>query len=300
MKTPRNLSPGDTVAIVSTARKITKQELQPAIELLKTWGLKVKLGKTIGASDYQYAGDDALRTADFQEALDDPAVHAIWCARGGYGTIRMVDNLNFDTFMDNPKWIIGYSDVTVLHSHIQSLGVATIHGQMCLEIEKRTQESRDTLQELLFGNFNNLSYDVNNSYNRNGVAKGILVGGNLSVLYSMIGSPTEYISEDKILFIEDLDEMLYHIDRMIMNLKRSGFLKKLAGFVVGGVSDMRDNTIPFGKTAKQIIADAVSEYNYPVCFDFPAGHIEDNRAMAFGKTVRLDVKDKKVILQYNK
>ncbi|GEQ85065.1 peptidase S66 [Patiriisocius marinistellae] len=298
MQIPLALKKGDTVAIVSTARKITKLELQPAIELLKSWGLNVKVGKTIGAQDHQYAGNDTLRTADFQTALNDKKVNAIWCARGGYGTIRMVDGINFSGFLNNPKWIIGYSDVTILHSHIHNLGVATIHGQMCLEIEKRTQAARNTLKEILFGNFNNLSYILNDSYNRKGNAQGVLIGGNLSVLYSTIGSQTEYISEGKILFIEDLDEMLYHIDRMMMNLKRSGVLKGLAGLIVGGMSDMRDNTIPFGKTAIQIIGDAVSEYKYPVCFDFPAGHIEDNRALVIGAEIELIVDEVSATINY--
>ncbi len=299
MKTPKNLRFGDTVAIISTARKITKTELKPAIKVLESWGLKYKLGKTIGAEDHQFAGNDALRTADFQNALDDETVNAIWCARGGYGTIKMVDGIDFSAFVKNPKWIVGYSDITILHSHIHNLGVANIHGQMCLEIEKRTQESRDTLRDALFGNFNAISYNLNKSQNRKGTAKGVIVGGNLSVLYSTIGSQTEYISEGKILFIEDLDEMLYHIDRMMMNLKRSGFLKNLAGLIVGGMSDMRDNTVSFGKTAEQIIAEAVSEYNYPVCFNFPAGHIEDNRALVFGKSIALEVTDTTATLKYD-
>lgn len=298
MKTPPTLKIGDTVAIVSTARKVTKTELQPAVALLKSWGLHVIFGNSIGAEDYQYAGDDALRAADFQAALENQTVKAIWCARGGYGTVRIVDGLDFTTFLEYPKWVVGYSDVTVLHNHINRLGVATIHGQMCLEIEKRTQESRDTLKEVLFRNFNKISYNLDNSCHRQGTTEGVLMGGNLSVLYSILGSSSAIISEGKILFIEELDEMLYHIDRMMVNLKRSGFLKNLAGLIVGGMSDMRDNSIPFGKTAKQSIAEAVSAYDFPVCFDFPAGHMEDNRALVFGKTVSLKVTSRTASLNY--
>ncbi|MGK0386800.1 MAG: muramoyltetrapeptide carboxypeptidase [Patiriisocius sp.] len=294
-----NLTIGDTIAIVSTARKISEKELEPAILFAKEMGLKVHLGMTIGAEDQQYAGNDVLRAQDLQEALDSLSIQAIWCARGGYGTIRMVDLLDFDQFQKQPKWIIGYSDVTVLHSHINNLGIATIHGQMCLEIEKRSQASRHTLQEALFGNMSSIAYKLENaSYGKIGKATGTLIGGNLSVLYSILDSPSEIDWQGKVLFIEDLDEMLYHIDRMMQNLKRSGRLKKLAGLVVGGMSVMRDNSIPFGKTAIEIISETVSEYDYPVCFHFPAGHIEDNRALIFGKEVTLEVRQEQVRLTY--
>ena len=287
---PPFLTRGDTIVIIATARKVSKIELQPAIALAKNWGLQVKLGKTIDASAHQYAGEDIFRTADFQRAIDDPEIKAIWCARGGYGTVRMIDGIDFSNFKENPKWIVGYSDVTILHNHINNLGFATIHGQMCLEIEKKSQKSRDTLYAALFGK----SIDITISTkipqgNRIGEAKGILAGGNLSVLYSNIDSPSEISYENIILFIEDLDEMLYHIDRMLQNLKRSGRLANLAGLLVGGMSDMRDNTILFGKTPKEIILEAVAAYDYPVCFNVPAGHIEDNRALVFGKEINLEV-----------
>jgi len=299
-KHPKKLKKGDTIAIVSTARKVSSKELAPAILFAKKMGLEVHLGKTIEAKYKQYAGDDSLRAQDFQNALDNPNIKAIWCARGGYGTIRMVDLLNFTQFTQQPKWIIGYSDVTVLHSHINRFNIPTIHGQMCLEIEKRSKASRDTLQQALFADNPDISYSLDASLPcRFGTATGTLVGGNLSVLYSILDSPSQIDWKDKVLFIEDLDEMLYHIDRMMQNLKRSGRLKNLAGLIVGGMSDMRDNTIGFGKTAPEIIFEAVQEYRYPVSFNFPAGHVKDNRALVFGKVVTFEVTQKQVHLSYS-
>jgi len=296
---PKNLKKGDTIAIVSTARKISKEELVPAILFAKKMGLEVHLGKTIGAEKHQYAGDDALRAQDFQDALDNPMIKAIWCARGGYGTIRMIDLLDFTKFVQHPKWLVGFSDVTVLHSHINKFNIPTIHGQMCLDIEKKSKTSQDTLQEALFGKNNSITWPVQDPLHaRFGTATGTLIGGNLSVLYSIIDSPSEGDWQGKVLFLEDLDEMVYHIDRMIQNLKRSGRLKNLAGLIVGGMSDMRDNSIPFGKTVIEIILEAVNGYDYPVCFHFPAGHIEDNTALVLGKEVHLDVSDKYLRLRY--
>ena len=247
MITPPYLKHGDSVGIVATARKITKKELEPALQILTSWGLKAILGATIGAEDHQFAGSDELRRQDFQFMMDHPDIKAIWCARGGYGTVRMVDGLDFSAFIENPKWVIGYSDITVLHSHIHNLGMETLHAQMPLEIENKTQETAGSLQKVLFGNQYAIECPSNSKLNRKGVAQGRLVGGNLSVLYSIVVSPSDINMKGKILFIEDLDEMLYHIDRMMQNLKRSGVLKNLGGLIVGGMSDMRDNTIPFGK-----------------------------------------------------
>jgi muramoyltetrapeptide carboxypeptidase len=298
MVTPPFLKRGDTIGIVSTARKITKTELEPALELLTNWGLKAVLGHTIGAEEHQFAGNDTLRTQDFQAMLDNPNINAIWCARGGYGTVRMLDGLNFSVFKEHPKWIIGYSDITVLHSHIHNFGIESLHAQMPLEIEKKTGESQQSILRVLFGNDHNITYTTLNNKNRTGTAIGTLVGGNLSVLYSLCGSPTAINTEGKILFIEDLDEYLYHIDRMLQNLKRNGMLKNLAGLLVGGMTQMQDNTIPFGRSAYEIVMDVVMEYNYPVCFDFPAGHIKDNRAMIFGREVQLNVEENVTTLNF--
>ena len=299
MIVPPNLKPGDTIGIVATARKITETELQPFLSLLKEWQLQPLLGKSIGAVDNQFAGSDELRTQDFQEMLDNPNVRAIWCARGGYGTVRMVDGLDFSAFKKNPKWIIGYSDVTVLHNTLYNLGVASLHAQMGLEIEQKTQATRQTIYDVLFGKSYNIEYTSEGNLNRIGTAEGELVGGNLSVLSSLLGSPSAIETKGKILFLEDLDEYLYHIDRMIQNLKRNGLFSELKGLIIGGMSQMNDNTIPFGKTAEEIIWDAVKEYNYPVCFHVPAGHITDNRALIIGSDVELSVSAKKVTLQFN-
>ncbi len=299
MHTPHNLRKGDTVGIVSTARKISEEELRPALQLLEQWGLKAVLGKTIGAEENQFAGSDALRAADLQEMMDDPKIRAIWCARGGYGTVRIIDRLDFSTFKKNPKWIVGYSDVTVLHSHIHNFGIETLHAQMCLEIENKTKEARESIRKVLFGEVYSIEIERTGSFAPLGILKGELIGGNLSVLYSLVGSPSEMKTEGKILFIEDLDEMLYHVDRMMMNLKRSGYLKNLKALIIGGMTEMKDNKVYFGKTAEETIVDLVKEYNYPAISNFPAGHIADNRALIMGREVEINVQSSTINIQFS-
>jgi muramoyltetrapeptide carboxypeptidase len=299
MFTPHLLDFSDTIGIVSTARKITSLELKPLIHLIESWELKFVLGKTIDTESDQFAGDDATRILDFQTMLDDPKVKAIWCARGGYGTIRIIDQLDFSAFIKNPKWIIGYSDVTVLHAHIHSFGIETLHANMAIDIDTKTEDTRISIKKVLFGIDYRITLAAENPLNRSGTANGELIGGNLSILYSLIGSSSELITKGKILFIEDLDEMLYHIDRMMQTLKRSGALEDIKGLVVGGMNDMKDNTVPFGKTAEEIILDAVSEYNFPVCFGFPSGHINDNRALILGRKIQLKVDKNGVTLGFN-
>lgn len=286
---PPSLKTGDTVYILSTAKKISEQEIACAVETYKSWGLNVLIGKTIGAEQNQFAGPDQLRREDFQYALDNPGIKAIICARGGYGTVRMMDDLNYDGFMKHPKWIVGFSDITFLHTHISNnIGTMGLHAQMPIQFEKSTPEALETLRKELFGEKN--TYEVApHELNRTGTAQGILIGGNLSILYAITGTRSGLNTDRKILFLEDLDEYLYHIDRMMLNLKRSGKLQGLAGLIVGGFTDMHDNKIPFGKTAYEIVLEAVSEYNFPVCFNFPMGHIEDNRALVVGKTYTLQV-----------
>ena len=249
MVKPPYLRQGDTIAIVSTARKISEQELQPAKDLIKEWGLHCVLGSTIGAEYHQFAGEDQLRKEDLQKMLDDPKIKAIWFARGGYSTVRIIDQIDFSFFKENPKWIIGYSDVTVLHSHLHLLGFETIHAQMPLEIEKKSDETIDSIRKVIFGETYKINYQSLSPKNRKGRIKGQLVGGNLSILYSLCGSNTSLSTKGKILFIEDLDEYLYHIDRMFINLKRNNMFDDLIGLIVGGMTQMNDNTIPFGKTA---------------------------------------------------
>lgn len=298
MKIPPYLTKGDTVAIVATARKIEAQHLQPAIDLLKSWGLNVVLGKTIGKENNQLAGADWQRATDFQEMIDDPSVKAVWCAKGGYGTVRMIDRVKFDNFKKHPKWIIGFSDATVLHSHINNMDIATIHGIMCVSTLHATSEAKETLRKALFGE--KLEYNIEpHEFNKPGKATGELVGGNLSVLYSIVGSESEVDYKGKILFIEDLDEYLYHIDRMMMNLKRNGYFKNVKGIIIGGMTKMNDNDIPWGHDALEIIKDITKDYDIPICFNFPAGHMKDNRALVMGKEITLEVtaKGTKVVFE---
>ena len=286
---PPYLKKGDTVAIVATARKNIEDNLQPAISWLKNWGLEVVIGKTIGLDKNQLAGTDEERAADFQTQLDNPNIKAIWCVRGGYGTVRMIDLLDFTKFKQNPKWIVGFSDVTVLHSHLNNLGFASIHGIMPVS-SKATEEAKESLRKALFGE--PLEYTVPcDNMNRYGKAKGELVGGNLSILFSLLGSPSAVNCDDKILFIEDLDEYLYHIDRMMMNLKRNGCLESLKGIIVGGMTKMHDNEIPWGMNALEIIDDVTKKYNIPIIYNFPAGHMADNHALILGKQVTLEAND---------
>lgn len=289
MITPPYLKKGDTIAIVATARKNIDDNLKPAISWLKKWGIEVVIGSTIGLDNNQLAGTDQQRAADFQAQLDNPNIKAIWCVRGGYGTVRMIDLLDFTKFKQSPKWIVGFSDVTVLHSHLNTLGYQSIHGIMPVS-SKASEEAKETLRKALFGE--HLEYTVPcENMNRLGKAKGELVGGNLSILYSLFGSPSAIDCSDKILFIEDLDEYLYHIDRMMMNLKRNGCLESLKGIIVGGMTKMNDNEVPWGKNALEIIDDVTKNYNIPIIYNFPAGHMADNRALIFGKQVSMDVND---------
>ena len=296
MKRPRYLQPGDRVAIVAPARKISHTEMDAAVNLLRSWQLEVVLPDHLFDSDHQFAGSDATRAETLQQQLDDPDIGAIFCARGGYGTVRIIDHLDFNRFCQKPKWIVGYSDITVLHSHIhRHYGIETLHATMPINIPDdavdRHYPATDTLRQALFGG--SLEYScAPHPLNRTGTAQGELVGGNLSMLYSLCGSPSDISTRGKILFIEDLDEYLYHIDRMMMNLKRSGHLEGLAGLLVGQMSDMHDNTILFGRTAEEIVSDAVAEYGYPVSFNFPAGHNgTDNHALVLGRETHLTVAD---------
>lgn len=288
MITPPYLQKDDTVAIVATARKHLNDDLNLAKEFLENWGLKTIVGLSIGLDKNQLAGTDEQRAADFQSQLDNPNIKAIWCVRGGYGTVRMLDLLDFSKFKKNPKWIVGFSDVTVLHSHLSTMGFQSIHAMMPVSIPRATTDAKESLRKALFGE--SLSYEIpNDKMNKLGTAKGELVGGNLSILYSLFGSESAIDCTDKILFLEDLDEYLYHIDRMMMNLKRNGCLESLKGIVIGSMTKMNDNDIPWGKNALEIIQDITKEYKIPVVYNFPAGHIADNRALIFGNQVTLEV-----------
>lgn len=293
---PSYLKKGDTVAIVATARKISKEELQQAVTFLESYGLTVLLGKNIFAIDHQYAGTDAQRTEDLQWALDAPEVKAVFFARGGYGTVRLLEKTDFTEFVKQPKWLAGYSDITVLHNAVHNLDIATLHSTMPINFHKNTEATK-TMMEAMFGELKSIAAPTDAS-NKMGIARGKVVGGNLSLIYSLSGTGYDLDTNGKILFIEDLDEYLYHIDRMMMQLKLAGKLKDLAGLIVGGMTDMKDNTVPFGKTTEEIILDAVKEYHYPVCFNFPAGHIDRNLALYFGKEAALSVNQESVSLTY--
>lgn len=289
---PPYLKNGDKVAIVSTARKVSEDEMKPAVELLNSWGLKTVYGKNLFHALNQFAGTDEDRTQDFQSALDDTSIKAILFARGGYGTVRIIDKINWNGFKKNPKWLMGFSDVTVTHCHVHAhMGIETLHSPMAFNLPKSTNAVKKKMKEVIFGE--QLQYEIEeNIYsdiNRNGECTGELVGGNLSILYSLLGSNSSIDTSGKILFLEDLDEYLYHIDRMMYALKRAGKLYKLAGLIVGGMNDMKDNKVRFNKTAEEIISEAVAEYSYPVLFGFPAGHVRNNSPLILGRSVQLIV-----------
>ena len=288
IKQPAYLKKGDKIAIVSPAKKLPKR-IGLAVELFKQWGLEVIIGESVYAHHHQFAGNDALRTRDIQSFLDDPSVKAIIAARGGYGTIRVIDELNFTAFQENPKWIVGFSDITVLLSHVYTmLNTQSIHGQMPYTFEEASPESLESLRKALFGE--PLQYEYKSTFkNRPGLAEGQLIGGNLTLLVMVQGSLSEMDYTDKILFIEDVGESESSIDRMMRMLKRSGKLSKLKGLIVGAFNEIEEEKIPFGQTPEEVIWDAVQEYNYPVCFNFPTGHIKDNKAMVLGKNVVLKV-----------
>lgn len=299
---PEFLKPGDLVALVCPASFVTG-ELEDAHQLLQSWGLRVRRGITVSSRLNQYAGNDELRTADLQEALDDPEVKLIVAARGGYGTVRIIDRLDFTTFVDQPKWLVGFSDITVLHSHIHAqYGIPTIHGQMPTTIPDGTTASLETLRKALFGEEVDYRFDTDAALaisNRSGKAGGILIGGNLALLHSLMGSRSEMDFDGKILVIEDVGEAYYNVDRMLWTLKRAGKLEKLSGLIVGGFSSMKDDPkTPFGSTVPEIILEKIAEHTYPVAFDFPSGHIPDNHALVFGRKAELQVKGQSVSLRY--
>ena len=284
---PPYLQKGDAVVIIATARKISDEELNPTIAILNSWGLSAELAPNLFKSHHQFSGSDEERTQDLQWALDHKTAKAILVARGGYGTLRIIDHVDFTEFKKNPKWLIGYSDVTVLHSHLQNMGIVSLHATMPVNFLKH-DEATLSIKHLLFNE--QISYSIPiHPLNKPGKVRAEVIGGNLSLLYALSGSPSEVDFDGKILFIEDLDEFLYHVDRMMLQMKRSDKLKGLAGLIVGGMSEMKDNSISFGKNAEEIIFDAVQSYSYPVCFNFPAGHIDENIAFYLGKIATLEV-----------
>lgn len=303
MLQPASLKKGDKITIVSTARKISQDEVRPAKELLESWGLKVEFGSYLFEEENQFAGSAKNRAKALQEAIDDKNCKAVICARGGYGTVQIIDLLDFTIFKENPKWIVGYSDVTVLHNHLQELIKSeSLHATMPINFPKNGIDDKSTLslKRALFGE--DLVYDFSAlpySFLSDGVFEGTLVGGNLSILYSLTGTISQIDTRGNFLFFEDLDEYLYHIDRVMMNLKRASMLDHCSAILVGGMSDMNDNTVPFGETAEEIILRNTKEFGYPVIFGFPAGHIEENLALIMGRKAKLSIKGTQVNLSFN-
>lgn len=290
---PPSLQPGDRIRIVAPAGNVSKEKVLPGIELLKERGFEVLVGRHVFGRHFQYAGTDEERLADLQEALNDPRTHAIICARGGYGSIRILEKLDFAPLLKHPKWLAGFSDITILHAALNKLPMASVHGAMpgsFLE-NLKPEKSFQSLMEALTSGHSQVEMEPN-PFNRPGKASGELVGGNLSLLYNLQGTPWQLDTRGKILFLEDVAEYLYHLDRMMQNLRLSGQLKGLSGLILGGFSDMKDNDSPFGNSVFEIIREAVQSYNFPVCFDFPAGHIPKNISLIMGASYDLEVEDK--------
>ena len=300
---PEYLKSGDTISIVAPSgvlndfdNKITK-----AINIFESWGLNVIIGNHIYDKNGHFAGTDKNREKDFQNALDNKNIKAIWCARGGYGAVRIIDKLNFNSYLKNPKWIIGFSDITVIHNKLNFLNSESIHAMMITGFEDIDQnnDSLSKLKNVLFGN--NLSYSItSNKNNKAGKSEGIIVGGNLTLIQSTIGSKTELKMKDKILFIEEIGEYAYHIDRMLHSLKRADYFENCKGLIVGQISDVKKNTTDFGRSINEIILDILDEYNFPILFDFPAGHEKTNFPIILGRKVILDVsKSKSKVIFYD-
>lgn len=292
-KIPPFLKPNATIGITCPSGYVSAERVAYAVTVLEKWGFRTQIGKTVGNEFHYFSGDDATRLADLQAMLDDPNIDAILMGRGGYGLSRIIDQIDFTRFVQQPKWICGFSDITVLHSHIQAqFGIPTIHSVMCGAFKPETEQEDYILsfRKALTGGA--IAYEIAPAeHNRLGQCSAKIVGGNLAMLAHLTGSASEIDTEDKILFIEDIGEHLYHIDRMMLNLKRSGKLSKLAGLLVGSFTDIEDTERPFGQTLEQIISDKVKEYDYPVAFNFACGHDEVNNTLVLGMPYRLIVEE---------
>ena len=297
---PEYLKKGDVVGIVCPAGFMPVDKVSECVRVLfEVWGLKVKVGKTVGSQYNYFSGSDDERLADLQEMMDDPSIKAILCGRGGYGTGRIIDRINFKKFRQQPKWIIGFSDITVLHSHLLSrYKIASVHGPMAnaFNDDGYLNEYVRSLHKALIGKKADYTASLH-PFNQTGKGTGILTGGNLALIAHLIGTPSDVDTKGKILFLEDIGEYLYNIDRMFYQLKRSGKLKGLAGLILGKFSDMKDTEIPFGKTVDEIIRDIVREYDYPVCYGFPVSHEKENLALKPGLVYTLSVTNKKISLK---
>jgi muramoyltetrapeptide carboxypeptidase len=292
MITPPYLVPGDTVGIIAPARKVEPSEIEGFTGLLGEWGLKCKPGKNLFGEYNQYSGTDEQRAADLRDMIADPQVKAVFAARGGYGSMRTLRLTDFSKFEKNPKWIAGFSDITAFHVYLNHyLNTESLHCMMPFNYRKddsEIAESAESLRKALFGDDMEYSF-APSAFNRVGKTKAELTGGNLSILYSINGTPFFPDLRGKILFIEDIDEYLYHIDRMMQNLLISGALHNIKGLLIGGFTDIRDNTVPFGRTSEEIISEAAAKFRFPVAFSFPAGHIKRNMTLIFGRQMQLSV-----------
>ena len=289
------LHKGSKIALAASARKITLEEIQFGIDWLKEKGFVPVYDERLFASDYIFAGSDDFRAAVLQEYLDRLDIDAIWMVRGGYGSVRIIDKLDFTKFAQRPKFIIGFSDVTVFHGKMQRLGYSSLHASMPYNFVNKTPEAMQSLNDALLGK--PLHYELKPfALNRFGEAKAEIVGGNLSVLYGMMGSSSFPETDGKILFIEEVDEYIYHIDRMMIAMKRAGKLENLKGLIIGGLTEIHDNPDPFGKSVEEVIFEAVKDYDYPICFGFPAGHFADNRALVFGEKAELSVDRERIVV----
>lgn len=296
---PSYLKKGDTIGIVCPSGFMAFDKVETCIHTLKNWGYKVIVGNTVGNQFNYFSGTDEERLNDLQSMLDDVSIKAILCGRGGYGLSRIIDKINFSTFKKNPKWIIGYSDITLLHSHInKQLRIATIHSPMAAAFNDGGFENQYvlSLQKVIKGS--KTKYTCNpHSNNKNGVATGELIGGNLCMIAHTLGTNSVFNTKNKILFLEDIGEYIYNIDRMFLQLKRAGFLKELAGLVIGGFTDLKDTTTPFGQDVYGIIKEHIAEYDFPIAFDFPFGHQTENYALKIGVEYSLNVSKKTVSLK---
>ena len=300
---PKNLKIGDTISIIapSGVLKDYDEYMYKSISLMESWGLNVVLGSNIYDSYGHFSSSDANRQKDFQNAIDDNKIKAIWCARGGYGAMRIIDKINYDNLLKHPKWVIGYSDITAIHNDIHNLGVESLHGIMSKSLEDISvdDESIKKLKDIIFGK-GELHYMIeSNKYNITGEASGKLVGGNLTLLQSLLESKSSIDTTNKIIFIEEVGEYLYHIDRMLHSLKRADYFSKCSGLIVGDFTDIRKNETKFGKNLYEIINEIVKEYNFPVIYGFPAGHGQKNLPLIFGRNVEINVSKNKSEIRFS-
>lgn len=288
---PKNLVSGSKIAIISPSGAVNPMFVGSAISSLALKGYQAVVYPSCYKKHFQLGGTDEERLTDLQNALDDRSIDAILCSRGGYGAIRIIDKIDFSGFIKNPKWFIGFSDITTFHIAINNLGVMSLHSQMTKDMhENPNLDAVQNIYKILQGELPETSCE-NHEFNRAGIAEGELVGGNLSIIYSLQGTKFEINTDGKILFIEDLNEYLYHLDRMMISLKMAGKLKNLKGLIAGAFTDMKDNPNPFGKTPYEIISAHIAEYDFPVCYNFPVGHIDNNMPLICGKKYKLDISE---------